>query len=386
MKTALFILIVILSNFSYAQLSPYEINGYVKYLFSSTKFPAAVERYDDHLLHGRLNTRWYPVDNFKAVMEIRLRGYYGESVENTPGFINQIKGNYDYLDLDAVLWDKKKTVGYGEIDRLYIDWNYNSFQFTAGRQRIAWGTSWAWNPIDIFNPLSVLDFDYEERPAVDAVRAQYYTGPVSKIELAFKPAKDKENIIAAGLYSININNYDFNFIGGIKYDRLFGGAAWVGDIYGAGFRGEILVSEGKKLSLPFPGTFGSEKLNYSFVLSGDYTFPSSVYIHTEVLYNNVGAAELTALYRQEALNLGLLSAARWSVYQEFAYDIHPLVRGTVFGLFNPDDKSYAIVPSVSYSVITNLDLLLLLMFFDGEPLTEFGSYGSTVFLRTKFSF
>jgi len=383
----LLILLLLFFSNSYSQLSPFEINGYAKYLFSSSKHPAASERYDDHLIHARLNTRWYPAENFRAVLEMRLRAYYGESVEKIPGFTDQIKSSHDYLNLDAVLWDKKETLGYGEIDRLYIDWNYNEFQLTAGRQRIAWGTSWVWNPIDIFNPLSVLDFDYEERPAVDALRLQYYTGAVSKVEFAFKPAKEKENIIVSGLLSINMWDYDFNLIGGVKNERWLGGAGWAGDISGAGFRGEVLISEGRKVASPFSNiSFGSDDINYSFVLSGDYTFPNSFYIHTEVLYNNIGVEALTAQFQQEALNLGLLTAARWSLYQEFAYDFHPLVRGTVFSLFNPDDKSFVIVPSASYSVITNLDFLLLLMFFEGKPLTEFGEYGSTIFLRFKYSF
>ena len=220
---------------SFAQLSPYEINGYVKYLFSSSKLPNASERYDDHLIHARLNTRWYPTDNLKAVMGMRLRAYYGETVEHTPNYIDQIKGKYDFLNLDAVLWNKKSTVGYGEIDRLYMDWNYNKLELTLGRQRIAWGTSWTWNPTDIFNPLSVLDFDYEERPAVDALRMQYYTGAVSKVEFAFAPAKNAKDIIAAGLLSINKWDYDFNFIGGIKKERWLAGMGWSGDIEGAGF-------------------------------------------------------------------------------------------------------------------------------------------------------
>lgn len=320
-------------------------------------------------------------------MEIRLRAYYGESVEMIPNFSNQIKGRYDYLDLDAVLWNEKRSFGYGEIDRLYLDWYYNKLQLTLGRQRIAWGTSWAWNPIDIFNPLSVLDFDYEERPAVDAIRVQYYTGAVSKVELAFKPAKEKKDIIAAGLLSLNLWDYDFNFIGGLKNERWLGGLGWVGDISGAGFRGELLISEGKKETLHSSNiNFGSDGVMYSFVLSGDYTFPNSFYIHSEVLYNSIGVAELTSLYQQHALSFGLLTAAQWSIYQEFAYDFHPLVRGTVFGLFNPDDESFVVVPSVSYSVITNLDFLFLIMFFDGKPLSEFGNYGRTLFIRLKYSF
>ena len=387
MKNKLFFLLFFFINTSFAQLSPYEINGYVKYLFSSSKLPNASERYDDHLIHARLNANWYPTDNLKAVVGIRLRTYYGETVEHTPNFIDQIKGNYNFLNLDAVLWNNKKTVGYGQIDRLYADWNYNKLELTLGRQRIAWGTSWTWNPTDIFNPLSVLDFDYEEHPAVDALRMQYYTGAVSKVEFALAPAKNAKDIIAAGLLSINKWNYDFNFIAGIKKERWLFGTGWSGDIEGAGFRGELLVSKGKQDSLSFSNkTFGSDDPIYSFVLSGDYTFPNSFYIHTEILHNNIGVENQTALYRQQALDLGLLTAAKWSVYQEFAYDITPLMRGTIFGLFNPNDKSYVVVPSVTYSVITNLDLLLLGMFFNGNALTEYGNYGSTFFIRLKYSF
>lgn len=178
-------------------------------------------------------------------------------------------------------------------------------------------------------------------------------------------------IIAAGLLSLNYKDYDFNIIGGTKYDRWLTGFGWVGDIYSAGFRGEILISKGRKTSVPlYNYSFGSNKVVYSFVISGDYTFPSSFYIHTEILHNSVGVKDSTSLFQQSASELGFLSAARWALYQEFAYDIHPLVRGTVFGLFNPDDKSFVIVPSVSYSVITNLDFLLLGMFFNGDSLSQ----------------
>jgi hypothetical protein len=370
-----------------AQLSPFDYNGYVKYLFSNSKYPNASERYSDHLIHARLNTRWYPSSSLTGALELRFRAYYGEIVENTPNFLDMIKTRFEFADLGKAIWNEKSSVGYLEIDRLWFDWVKNDFEATIGRQRIAWGTSWVWNPIDIFNPLSILDFDYEERPAVDALRMQYYTGAVSKVEFAFAPAKNKKDIIAAGLVSVNKWNYDFNFIGGVKKERWLAGAGWVGDIEGAGFRGELLVSKGKEVSLPFSNeTFGTNDPIYSFVLSADYTFPNSFYIHTEVLHNNIGVEDQTSLYQQQALDLGLLTPARWSLYQEFAYDITPLMRGTIFGLFNPDDKSFVIVPSVSYSVVTNLDLLLLGMFFDGNPITEFGDYGSNLFIRLKYSF
>jgi hypothetical protein len=375
-------------------LSPFEYNGYAKYLFSSTKVSGINERLYDHLLHLRLNTRYYATQNLSGVMELRFRTFYGESAYKIPNYRELIQTTHDFVELDFYLWDTKYSIGYLEIDRLYIDYFKDNLETTVGRQRIAWGTCWVWNPTDIFNPLQVLDFDYEERPATDAIRVQYYTGAVTKVDVAYRPAKDPYDQILAGLVSLNKWNYDFNFIGGMKYKRWLAGFSWAGDIYGAGFRGEVLVSQSPDstddnlayYNYFFPNLLESNEPIISLALSADYTFPNTFYIHTELLYNNIGVTANTLLYQPAATSVGLLTPARWNLYQEFSYDITPLLRGSIFGIYNPNDKSYVIVPSLGYSIIANLDLYLISFFFEGEPLTEFGDYGITYYARLKFSF
>ncbi len=382
-----FLLVILLGNQSFAQLSNFDFGGYQKYLFGTSKYPGIDSRLNDHLLHTRLNFRYYPSQNIITALELRFRTYYGGSVEKIPNYSDLIQTKRDFVDLDWMIWNSKSSLGYLEVDRLYFDWNVNKVQLTLGRQRVAWGTCWVWNPTDIFNPLNVLDFDYEELPATDAIRLQYYTGAVSKFEIAYKPAKKNSDQIFAGLWSINKWDYDFNIIAGMRFKRWLAGFSWAGDILDAGFRGEILVSEKTNQSGQINNslnTFDQSIVSASF--SGDYTFENSFYIHTEVLFNNNGKTKNTFLYQQEASSLGMLSAARWSLYQEFAYDISPLIRGTIFGIFNPSDHSFIIVPSVSYSLITNLDLFLNAFFFDGKSLTEFGEYGTAIYLRLKYSF
>jgi hypothetical protein len=377
-----------------AQLSSFDYNVYAKYLFSSTRFPDTPERYSDHLIHSRLNTRWYATESLTAAIELRFRASYGEIVENTPNFSELIKTPRDWVKLDAVLWETDKSLGYLEVDRFWLDWVKDDLQVTIGRQRIAWGTCWVWNPTDLFNPLNVLDFDYEELPGVDAVRGQYYTGAVTKVETGYKPAKEKKNTILAGLWSNNYLNYDLNLIAGMRDERWIVGGSWAGDIYSAGFRGELTVSEApnRTYTNPVYEEFGETSLSstdkpiLTLALSADYTFPNTFYIHTEMLYNNNGRTENIFLFTNEALSLGMLSAARWSIYQELAYDITPLLRGILFGIFNPDDGSYVIVPSFAYSLVTNLDILLIAQVFEGDPLTEFGEFGNSYYLRLKFSF
>ncbi|MFC2103700.1 hypothetical protein ACFLSS_04645, partial [Bacteroidota bacterium] len=351
-RLILFLVIIPLLNLE-AQLSSFDYNGYAKYLFSSTKFAGSDDRYSDNLIHLRLNTKWYPTNEFTSALDLRFRAFYGESVQKLPNFSNLVKSKRDWVNLDCVIWDKNKTVGYLEVDRLWIDWVKGNFQATVGRQRIAWGTAWVWNPTDLFNPLDVLDFDYEELPGVDAVRMQYYTGAVTKIEGGYKPAKDKRDVIIAGLWSINLSDYDFNLIAGMRDNRWIAGGSWAGDILNAGFRGEIIISEApdrNNSSLLFRELGETSLSSFSkpmiaVALSGDYTFPNTFYIHTELLYNNSGKTKYTLLHSAEARELGMLTAARWAIYQEFAYEISPLLRGILFGIFNPNDKSYIIVPS-----------------------------------------
>ena len=394
MKKKLIAIILVSFNLSFAQLSSFDYNGYAKYLFSTSKIPRIDERLDDHLIHLRLNTRWYENENITAALELRFRAFYGESVEKIPDFAELIQTQHDFAELDAIIWESEKSVGYLEADRLWIEYVKNNFQVTLGRQRVAWGTCWVWNPTDLFNPKNVLNFDYEELPATDAVRVQYYTGPVTKLDCTYQPAKDPNNQILGGLWSLNQWDYDFNLIAGMRFKKWVSGLSWSGDILDAGFRGEVLVSQ----ALNEPDTnsvykqFGESSLSswdkplISIALSGDYTFPNTFYLHSEILYTNNGKTSNTLLFQQEALSIGMLSAARWSIYQEFSYDLTPLLRGTLYGIFNPDDKSFVVVPSLSYSVITNLDLYTICQFFNGEPLTQYGEYGTSFYARIKYSF
>ena len=122
------------------------------------------------------------------------------------------------------------------------------------------------------------------------------------------------------------------------------------------------------------------------VLSGDYSFPNSFYIHAEVLYNRTGLTKNAGIYQRQAQQAFFLTVSRWSVFHEFAFDLHPLVRADVFSLINPDDNSHIIAPSISWSVLTNLDLYIIAFISKGNMLSEFGGIGKAAFFRLKYSF
>lgn len=208
---------------------------------------------------------------------------------------------------------------------------------------------------------------------------------VSKIEIAVKPGKTTSRRILAGKILLNQWNYDFHILGGIHGENLFFGIEWAGDIEGAGFRGEIaskkISKEAKKM---FPVLSASWAT--TVVLSADYTFTNNTYIHTEALLNDQGVTDNASTFLPASLSLGLLSPARWSLFQELSFDAHPLVRVSGFIIYNPNDRSSAMVPSATWSVIENVDVSFFGLIFSGKPQTEYGGYGRSFFVRGKYSF
>jgi hypothetical protein len=368
------------------EVAPLDIGGYLEYVFGYSD-NAMTGTTADHLFHGRLNSKWYASDAWTLACEIRARAYAGSTVEKTPQFIDLIKNAHEFTRLDAILWNKHSTVGYAEIDRLWADWDKGHWDATIGRQRFALGTNLVWNPTDLFNPYSVLDFDYEERPGFDGIHVQYYLGPVSKIEVASKPGKTSSSSTTASVLTLNAWQYDFHILAARRGGLWLAGGSWAGDIAGAGFRGEATLSQ--KPAEVFPGvdnpaqTAGAMS---SIAISLDYTFPNTLYLHFESLYNSAGVTKNAGLFTLQSQALGLLLPSRWSLYEEVSYDITPLVRGSVFLINDPIDGSRVVVPSVTWSVVTNLDFLALAIISNGDASTEFGAFGKSGYFRLKWSF
>ena len=380
----LFSILLIFPSFLLAQSEQYQLGGYAKYLFSSADQPV-IGRINDNILHSRINGKLFLSEGITAAAELRNRIFWGGSVQKIPGFLSTITSDHDFGNTDVVWWNTASSVAHSELDRFYIDAAYEHFQLTVGRQRVAWGTALVWNPTDLFNPLSILDFDYEERPGIDAVRLQYFSSEVSKIEIAVKPGRTHSRSAIAGKILMNQWGYDFHLLGGMHGGDPFFGASWAGDIADAGFRGEVVT---KKISDESKIFFPPIRKDWSstFVLSADYTFRNNSYLHTEILFNQVGVTDNAAAFRPASLSMGLLSPARWSVFQEFSFDAHPLVRVSGFYIFNPNDNSAAFVPSATWSVVENVDVSFFGLIFSGKTTTEYGGYGQSLFIRGKLSF
>lgn len=398
-----YLLLILILSFRpvFGQLSLWNFGGYAKNMTSYADgqiewFPVDVGEWQN-ITQLRLNLFMYPDNNVITSVQVRNLLVYQENSDLLRQFQGELgTGGSYYFDLKYNWLEEDDIYGFSEIDRLYLDWIYNDWEVVFGRQRIAWGTCLVWNPTDLFNPFDILDFDYEERPGADALQVQYYTGPLSQFNVALTPGRTRYDVVYAGRFSTNKWNYDFNFIAGWQLNSLRLATSWAGEIFDGGFRGEVLYTNPNieyttiDIDLSIPSySYRTEEVSdpyWTFVLSYDYTFENSFYIHTEYIHNGLGTTENAASRRLDIIYTGELTPARQSIFQQFAYQITPLLRGDFFIIFNPNDKSWLAAPSLFYSIATNWDFFLLAFPSGGDPGTEYGGFPDQYFARVEYSF
>ncbi len=367
-------------NFSKAQ-EKITVNGYIQNFQTIWKPQYLSKLQLSSSINNRLNFTFYPSEKLTANVSMRNIIEYGDFVSSIPGYSDLVTVDNGYLNLTKKIASGVSYIFYTNIDRLNLMYSSDNIEVEIGRQRINLGINMVWTPNDIFNSSSFLNFDYVEKPGSDAFRIQYYMDATSSIEFVYKLNSSKE-ISAAGILKFNNWGYDFQLLGGVmEKDFVFGGG-WSGQIEGAGFSGEMTYFRNKQNFSDTTGIFVA-------ALGSNYTFPNSLFISGEFLFNSRGktgnAGGLNNLFNSN-YSVKNLSPAKYSLFGEAAYQITPLIRVDVSTIFNPSDKSFYAGPSIDISLTEDIYLLTAAQFFSGKQGTEWGDYGQFYYLRLKWNF
>ncbi|MDH3323533.1 MAG: hypothetical protein OEM04_11120 [Flavobacteriaceae bacterium] len=363
------------------------IKGYVKGMSAMQTVGDSGEMAIENTIHNRLDLHWYINDNLTFTAGLRNRVVAGNNVSLIPDYSDFIGRDVGYFDMSWIWADKRSWIGISQLDRLAIDYTIEKLQITIGRQRINWGQTYVWNPNDLFNTYSYFDFDYEEKPGNDALRLQYYLGESSKIELATSLNSDNK-VSSALLYRFNTRGYDIQFLGGVytESDYVFGGG-WSGSIGGGGFSGEFTYFH----PLEDQSDHSSE---ITASIHYDYTFKNSLMLQFETLYNGFGADDMSGGLG-DVLFMDLspknLFPTKMAFFSSGAYDLSPLFRFMLAGMYGPEGDFLYLGPTLTYSMSDVMELAAIGQYFsmddiddaDGNPLAN---NGSALFVRLKWSF
>ena len=353
-----------------------QFNGYIKYMQTLGMTPNTSLQVDN-LVHNRLNFKFYNTTHSTFVVQVRNRLFYGDAVKQIPNygaFINQYDG---VLPLEILWGDTNNYVLSTIVDRAYYDYTSDKFRLRIGRQRINWGINTTWNPNDLFNSYNIYDFDYEEREGADAVRLTLYPGFLSSIDIAYKFTGSSDTDIAALRYKFNKFAYDWQFLVGKFQNQFSFGTGWAGSISTLGFKGEATYFS------------GSEGSNISASTSLDYSWANGFYLLGTYLLNTTGSSspidpELSVF---EVPNAEFLMPAKHNFMLSSSYMINPILNSSLGFVYSPGVNSLTVLPTITLSVKTNIDLDLIGQFFWQElPTAPFANLGNGVYWRFKYSF
>jgi len=381
-KILLFISLIMLTPSIAVAQENWMLKGYLKGM-SVMQTADQGDMLIENILHNRLDFNWYASDAITTSIGIRNRIITGNNVSQIPNYSDYISRNLNFFDLNWLWADESSWIGISQIDRLFVDYVKNNFQVTVGRQRINWGQAFVWNPNDVFNTYSYFDFDYEERPGSDAVRLQYYLNESSKLELSTS-INNEERITSMALYRVNLVGYDFQLIGGIyNEDDIVLGGGWSGSIAGGGFSGEF--------SYYTPLANSNAPSNaLTAVLHYDYTFSNSLQLQFETLYNGFGTKDFSsgvADFIFMDLSPKSLFPTQWAVFGSGGYDITPLFRVVLSGMYGPEGDFVYVGPTGTFSISNTIELAAFGQIYWMEEIDpNIPNSGSALFVRLKWSF
>lgn len=348
--------------------------------------------YSTYLINNRINLEYNPWEWLQLNAGIRNMASYGNQHYEFNAFYERMGMDYygqfsndpGKMPLTAMWHQGPKGYTSTNLDRLNAKLTFGSLEITLGRQRINWGINGIWEPNDIFNTFSYLNFNYPERPGADAVRVQYYLGATSSLDAAFKLDRENRKTYAA-MYKTTVGMYDLQVMGGVLNDTYATmGGGWSGTIGGAGFSGEF------SYYLPMEG---EDDLEDAFLISlaANYNFPNMIFLQGGVLVNSAGSSDKsgsTSLIRDPSMPITALDYTNsiMQVFTAVSYPVTPLFTADLALLINPFDGSLYIGPSMNYSLAQNLDIFFIAQTYFGPEGSEFGDLGQQYSLRLKYSF
>lgn len=320
---------------------------------------------------GDLNRLRLRIDSrFMPNVNLHLEPEYNFLLKTQDLSISGVSG------LDQLVWD-----------RAYLKIYFPQADLALGKQRIAWGAGYLWNPTDVFNPFT-LSFAVEEEQETEpeAVRIEVPMGEAAGIDAFVVSGNEwletKKGIRAmtnVGLYDLSLSFVDLGS-GGFQL-----GFDTTGELFELGVRSEIaLISPA-----------GKNRYIQS-VWGWNYTFENGWGVDMEYFFNGLGKKNKDD-YDWTGLTSGEVSQLSMDYVYFGVNKMLDEITNIRFSLLsNADDLSFIFYPSYTRNIFQNVDLSLEALLSLGEKGSEYnptdtqdpdGFMGSNiVFLKLRYSF
>ena len=372
------------------------ISGYAKYLQSTLLVgggfagvpDALLDQFlgnsiHDHLIHTRLNAV-LRIGSVSMNWGWRVRTFYGDQ----PRLYRLIGEDYgreidryanDQADMSDLFLNRKGWVIHAVFDRSFLEWRGKRDEIRFGRQRINWGKASLWNPNDLFNAYSFIDFDYEERPGADALRWTHTLGDFSSFEVAVRAVDSLRGSTLAGLYKGYVKGVNYQVLAAYHQDDLALGGGWEADLGMWGWKGEgtvfVPLSDGSRSTVASISTDLTRTWESGLIVGGGYLL-------------NTSASSQASLFADlnERVDARNLYPYRHSLFGQIGYPVTPLFNTNLAVVYSPgEENTLFISPVLAYSLSSNWDLDLTGQIVAQDNGRSYNSPLQAFFLRLRWS-
>ncbi len=269
------------SSSGYGTNQKLEISGFLK---SSNYFRFtdwSTDRVAENILHSNLKFDWKLNSNSSMYMSLHNRFFFGESIQNEESeYANSLQTSNNLVDMNWVFVEDEKSLLHTAIDRLYYQYRGKNSIVRLGKQRIDWSQTIVWNPNDLFNTYSFLNFDYATRSGIDAIYGAFNLDRYGKssIHLGYAPQDLISESIYAGRYRYKSQKNEWQLMVGKVHEDYVLGFGWTTYIRATGFSGELSYFKDQNNIAQNDAFIGT--------LASFYEFKSKLVLHYEFNYNS----------------------------------------------------------------------------------------------------
>jgi len=328
-------------------------------------------------------TRFRPVmdlnfgKGFSAEFSQTLLLSSGSALDNQLYVLAQEPGPPTYFH-----WDQRLVKG----DDAWLDWSVyrawaayenDRLKVTLGRQRLAFGSALFYSPMDIFNPVSPLSLEPEERVGIDGASLELELGPSSYLDFAYGLGQVVDESRFAAYCKTTVQTFDLHFLAARIFRDWVLGFAFSGNVKDGNLYGEATYT-----ILENDRNFVRTTLGYQ------YSFANSLFITGEY-YHNDGVISKTAMNDSSIIfsqSNALATLDRNFLGASVGFDLDPLLRFNSALIWDRDAGSFFIGPSFSYSAPHSITIQAGTQLFGGTQKGDFGLMPNFHWGRIRWDF
>ncbi len=297
-----------------------------------------------------------------------------------------------WLGLQWNLWEKEHVSWLHRFDRLNLSWApTGNLDVTLGRQTASWATTLFLTPADPFSPFNPADPFRAYRGGIDAARLQFHPGPLSQVEVVVRPTRSAagREITALGRGLATWKNWEISGWAGALFDEPAAAGAVSGSLGPVALRCEASLRR----------IHGETVLRGTLGIDRRVTVSNrDLYLVAEYQHDGLGAAgadETSSVLESAVFTRGELQVlGRDEAAAQAQYQLHPLWSLSLLCLWNLNDRSSLLAPSLSYSASNEVTITGGLFKGFGDispgseepPASEYGGLGTTAYLSLSIYF